>query len=558
MSKINFDIQGIGSLIMNSKFTVPNYQRAYKWEDEHINNMISDLDNAINNSENEYFLGTIVLSKKTDSSDLEIVDGQQRIISIIILISVIKDHFDSLGKKDISAQIKSDYISTFEIRSEENISKIKLSLQDRSFFQNYIINSKENEVPTKKSHERIINAKKLSRDYISKLALISNTNYNKLHDLIDYIKDNLKVVIITVPSETNAFTIFETLNDRGLILAQIDLLKNYLFSKSGSNLEEMQVNWLELSAKIEETTKEEELLLTYIKHFWSSRNGLTREVNKELYKKISLTKKTPSQVYDFVKELNEDSKIYLAIINHSDSFWNDYSENVRKYIETLNYFELEQYRPLLLTIIKRFDPKEVEKSLKIIVSWLVRNLITGSLGGGSLEKEYTDRAKDVFEGKITNAKLLRDNIKVIPNDKEFKEKFLTISISKDKYARYYLSAIENFKRDKKYPELLVNNDVDAVNLEHILPKKPHANWPEFTDEQVKTLHKRIGNLTLMKAKLNSEQGNAPFSEKIKIYKDSELNITKMILDYDNWNEDNIKDRQIKLAELAVETWSLKF
>ena len=149
--------------------------------------------------------------------------------------------------------------------------------------------------------------------------------------------------------------------------------------------------------------------------------------------------------------------------------------------------------------------------------------------------------------------------KLIPDDAEFKEKFIVATVSTEKYARYYLRAIENQKKGITSPELIVNSDPDVVNLEHILPKNPHKNWLNFDEDQVVSLNKRIGNLTLMQNKLNSEQGNDPFSQKKIYFMSSDLWITKMIADnYNDWTPDNIRDRQEKLADIAVQTWNLNF
>ena len=162
----------------------------------------------------------------------------------------------------------------------------------------------------------------------------------------------MKVIVIRVPDETNAFTIFETLNDRGLELAQIDLLKNFLYSKANKKLKEIQSSWIELIAKIE-SAKDENLILTYIRHYWSSRYGLTREKNKELYTGIKKKINNQDMVVHFVDSLKKDTNLYLAILNHNDSYWKD-KEQEKGYIETLNFFQLEQVRPLLLAIFKKF------------------------------------------------------------------------------------------------------------------------------------------------------------------------------------------------------------
>lgn len=99
---------------------------------------------------------------------------------------------------------------------------------------------------------------------------------------------------------------------------------------------------------------------------------------------------------------------------------------------------------------------------------------------------------------------------------------------------------------------------DAVNLEHILPQNPHGNWSSFSDEQLVSLKNRLGNLTLLQSKINSEEGNAPFNSKKERFNQSELWITKMISEtYESWTEESIINRQQKLAEIAVQTWSIK-
>ncbi|MDN3515870.1 MAG: DUF262 domain-containing HNH endonuclease family protein [Candidatus Brocadia sp.] len=561
MSNIIFENKGIGKLIKDRQLAVPIYQRPYAWEDKNISDLFSDIHNAISSNENEYFLGTIVLSEKENSSELEIVDGQQRITSIVIFLSSVRDYFENNKQQRQAASIQNDFISGYDRQRDENLPKLKLGQLDNTFFRKYIVDKEIKEKQTKDSHRRIATTKKLATEQIEKLVKASNQDLNLLHEWIKFIEEKLKVVSIIVPSKANAFTIFETLNDRGIELAQVDLLKNYLYSKAaGDRLEEIQNLWIEMTSKIE-SAENESLILTYIRHHWSSQYGLTREKNRELYNGIKSNIRNSSQAVSFVDNLNKDTGLYLAIINHNHQYWNDFDQTVKQHVETLNFFKLEQFRPLLLAILKKFkEKKEVKKALKLIVSWLVRNLITGSLGGGTLEKEYANKAKKVFNEEIKNAKELKEDLKkLIPDDAEFKEKFITATVSTEKYARYYLRAIENQKKDTTSPELIVNSDPDVVNLEHILPKNPHKNWSNFNEDQVVSLNKRIGNLTLMQNKLNSEQGNEPFSKKKIYFMSSDLWITKMIADnYGDWTPDNIRDRQEKLANIAVQTWNLNF
>lgn len=553
MREIHFAIKGIGKLIKENNLKVPTYQRPFAWKEKQIEELLNDIKESIN--EEEYFLGTIVLTKTKGVKKMEIVDGQQRISTIAIFFAALKTYFPD---ERSSIKIQEDYLSEYDIREGENIPKLELNHQDKNYFREFIVNGNNEYQDKIESHQRIKKAFEIAKCFILKLLELNNSDPYILYDWKDFMDEKLKVVLITVPSDANAFTIFETLNDRGLELAQIDLLKNYLYSKAGTNrLEEAQNSWIELLSKIE-SSENESLILTYIKHHWASQYGFVRVKNKELYNNIKKKIKNPTQVITFINNLNNDVDIYLAILNHNNTFWNDYNNKCKEYLETLNYFGLEQYRPLLLSVIKKFNKAEVVKSLKLIISWLIRNLITGSMGGGTLEQAYASKAKEVFNGKIKKTLELQKSLKgLIPEDTVFKDRFRIATLSKHKYARYYLKAIENYHRGEDNPELLVNTNPDSVNLEHILPEKPNRNWPDFTEDDINSYVKRIGNLTLMKTKENSEFKNSSFTVKKKRYKESEIWVTSTIANYDDWTIESIKKRQNELAELAIKTWNLK-
>ncbi|MDS1031392.1 DUF262 domain-containing HNH endonuclease family protein [Porphyromonadaceae sp. NP-X] len=550
MSEIKYEFIGIGTLIKNKTLKVPIYQRPYSWEKDNIELLLNDIKDNFN--EEEYFLGTIVLTENSPVS--EIVDGQQRITSVSLLYACIRDLFSN--EKD-SDDIQTKYLSTYDIRTKDYLPKLELSQQDNNFYRNLIINKDKEEESQRSSNERIRTAYNLIMKFYKQLLENNNNDENILIDWKEFIDNKLKIVAISVPNDVNAFTIFETLNDRGLALAQIDLLKNYLYSRASNRLSEVQNSWIELASKTE--SENESLLLTYIKHFWFTSHFFVRERNNELFKNIKSENKNPTQVTVFVNNLKNDLDIYLAIINFNSPFWNDYENKCKNYIETINYFNLEQCRPLIFSILKYFSKEEVAKSLKLIVSWLVRNLIVGAMGGGTLEKAYAEKAKDIFDKKIKTASELRNSLsKIIPQDESFKEQFKIATVSQPKYARFYLSALENHIRGKENPELIVNLNPDSVNLEHILPLNPEDNYPTFTKEQHLEYCKRIGNMTLMKTKENNDFKNMKFDDKKIIYAKSEISLTKSLYDIKEWNIEEINKRQSYFADLAVETWSLKF
>jgi len=360
---------------------------------------------------------------------------------------------------------------------------------------------------------------------------------------------------VEVPDDANAFTIFETLNDRGLDLAISDLLKNYLFGLAGNRINEVQSRWISMASTIA-AVEREEALVTFIRHLWSSKYGITRE--KDLYSEIKKKIRNKDQAITFSTELNENSKIYAAILNQDHELWLKYGPTARQHMGTLNLLQMIQIRPLVLAILDRFSVKETQQSLRLMVSWAVRFLISGGLGGGALETNYSNTAKEVREGKIKTAKQLGLSLKdIIPNDAQFKAAFSMATVSKVYLSRYYLRALERQTMGETNPELVIIDNVEVVNLEHVLPQNPSSGWNYISEEDRSLYVRRIGNLALLNARINTEAGNDSFTYKKQFYKRSRIKLTEMLSSYNKWDIDAINDRQLKLAELAIQTWPIK-
>jgi uncharacterized protein with ParB-like and HNH nuclease domain len=473
ISKLTIELDGVGHTISDNKLSVPLYQRSYAWEDTHVTDLYDDLLTAIRSAEDEYFIGSVVISSGKDRD--EVVDGQQRLATISILLSAIRDYFYSIDDSERAVDIQNQYLSNRDRRSQEVIPNLKLNNTDNDFFyKNIVLYPPAKETATRASHDRLHKARLIAKEKIKSFVSTVNNPTNSLLDLCDFIDEHLKIIVVKVPNHANAFTIFETLNDRGLELAISDLLKNYLLGQADNRLMEVQDNWTKMYSLLE-STENEALVVTFLRQYWSSLYGLTRE--RDLYKKIKEKITSKQRAIDFSKNLEEAARIYVSMIDTTSGFWNDYSFSSKSHMETLNLFGMTQVRPLLLAIMKQFDKKEVEKSLKFLVSVSVRFLIYGGLGGGALEVQFSERAKEVTDGLVKNTKELALKLStVIPSDTQFKEAFKIAAVSKQYLARYYLMTLENSVNGKENPELVPNADTSAVNLEHVLPKIMNDNW----------------------------------------------------------------------------------
>lgn len=563
LREIDINLEGIGHVLSDSILAVPVYQRSYAWEARHVTDLFQDIADAINRNEPEYFLGSIVIIENTSGSYPEVVDGQQRLATTTILLAAIRDHFHKEGDVQRSADIERKYLISRNIRSQEEVSQFRLNESDHDFFVKRILlppDSAERQAidkssttsPTQESHKRLVRAAELAGDHVKRLTELTNRPANLLIDWIEYLTDNARIIKVLVPDRANAFTIFETLNDRGLNLAISDLLKNYLFGLADNRISEVQERWVRMMGTLE-TVDDEDVIVDYIRHLWSSKYGATRE--KDLYDKIKRRINSKQAAIDLSSELAEDSRLYAALLNTNQGLWSIYGTTARDHIGTINLLRMVQIRPLLLAILKKFEPSEVRKSLRVMVSWGVRFLISGGLGGGTLERHYSERAIEVREGLIANARdLVKAMQDVVPSDARFQTAFATASVARNYFARYYLRVLENQAREQAEPERVPNPNEEIVNLEHVLPQNPAEKGFEIDHETHKTYYRRIGNLALMKVSSNLEGGNETFDSKRKLYSDSDFILTSRISKYEKWGITEIEERQQELARLAVAAW----
>lgn len=561
VERINIDLLGIGQAIYNKKLAVPFYQRSFAWEDKHILDLFYDTLNAIDTGESEYFLGTIVTTKN-DTSRPEVSDGQQRLATVIILLSAIRDYFlnSATEKNKVRANnVTFKYLYSQDLSTLDTIPKLRLNDADNEFFLKRVLSTPDSAdraiKPSKESHKKIVQACVLAKDFVAGLAAQSAKPEERLSSLVTYIHDSLKVIWVSVPDDANAFVIFETLNDRGLVLAISDLLKNYLFGISRDRITEVQQRWIQMVSTLE-AIDNEEIIVTYIRHFWSSKYGSTRE--KDLYNQIKKNVQNKLQAIALSTALAENSKLYSAMLNTSHELWQKYGSTAREHMNTLNLLRMIQIRPLILAVLSNFSVPEAQKALRLMVSWVVRFLIVGGLGGGTLEAHYSLSAREIYNGSIKTAKQLSDQLKkIIPTDAKFQDSFSTATVSTQYLARYYLRVLEKQQRGDAHPEFIPTDNPEIVNLEHVLPQNPSNLWNHINDEDKALYCKRIGNLALLTTPINTEAGNDSFAFKKQFYNQSEYLLTKNLTAYKSWDKDSVAKRQGELAGLAVKTWPLK-
>lgn len=552
ISTLEIKSQGLGACLGGNFLSVPKYQRAFSWDDENVANFLADVNTAFSNGAAEYFMGSVVLQGA--NQEYEVVDGQQRLTTATILIAATRDFVASKGMIDVAKSLESQFLLTKDTWTQQIQPKLTLSVYDNEFFLKTILESEELE-PGRESHERILNARKKCQTYLDDINKHFTNWFERLGGIIQYLEHKARVIQVIVPSQANAYVIFETLNDRGKDLSASDLLKNHLFGRAQERVEEVQTKWNQMLG-ILEAHGGDDVVITYIRQLWSATREVARE--KELFAKIKDKIATSQQAVEFAGELLDRATHYSALLSSAHPLWKDVGSEAESIIASLNTLKVERYRPAMLALLANFTGKELIAAMRYILNGSVRYLLAVGAGGGTLEAAWSDVARKISSKEITDSMgFAKEMQKIVPNDEVFRSSFQSARISKGFLARYFLSSLERFARGEKNCELVPNNDVASVNLEHVLPENPGGNWNDLHPEVASAFSRRIGNQVLLSSKKNSELGNQAFAFKREVLMASEFVLTQDVGKKATWGPNEIEERQAVLAEMAVAVWAYK-
>jgi hypothetical protein len=553
-TQIGFEQTGLGALLKGNQLVVPVNQRDYAWEKKEVTTLFQDLERSIAAGESSYFLGTIVTIPRRGA--LEVVDGQQRLATTAILLSAIRDYIKPVVPL-LAESINGEILTRIDREVLERVPSLKLNLDDNDYFRARLTLTTPAPETTKPSHKLIDEA--FAQAHLRVASIVSGLDIKdhgpRLNQWVNFLEKKAEVILLKVPNAANAYRIFETLNDRGKRASQSDLVKNHLFAYADSRIAEVQQRWTYMRGTLEGLSDDEDLTITFLRHVITVIWGFVRE--KDVYVEVQRHTIAEGPVVTFAGQLEDLAGWYVAIQNSESEKWNTYSDSACRALNAINLFDILPMRPLVLAIARRFPERLAADALKLLVSLSVRLMITNGTRTGSTEQGLADAAHKVFAATITSVAALATELKSItPTDAEFAQSFESATVSNHKFARYYLRSLEMAARTEPEPWHIPNDDADQINLEHVLPQRPGANWPQFDSDQAKLYCKRIGNLVLMRKSQNTNIQNLPFAAKQPILAQSPYSLTNQIGTAADWTVVEITKRQRILAGLALTTWPI--
>lgn len=558
------------------KYKIPRYQRPYSWTIDEVSDLWNDL-----KDEDSTFLGSFVFNYEKYNEDkfVEVIDGQQRLITLMILLAVLRDLYKELGD-DEGANLTQNLISHKDQITRIEDYRLKCGDSLNSFFIENV-QKKNSDVlsanPKRKELKAIKENYKFLKEGISAELQLIKDKARKIEYLNNLKKKifDFKIIWIRIENDEDAYSIFETVNARGADLTAADLLKNYLFSKlpkREDGIDTAKETWSTIEDNIE-SAKGPLNVSKFIRYFWLSKYSFAQE--KKLYKEVKKNITDPS---NFLADITNASEYYYKIASDSVGV-NDWAEDfedkkiAQKIVETLSGLRVmgitQCYSLLFCLLLNKdkigFDFSEIFKTIE---KYHFAYSAVCKLPGNAVERLYFNISHDIQEAlKLSDSEKRSKNIqRALSNFKSgleyptkdfFIEKFMDIDYKNSPLIIYILSHIEKFKGITE--ETSIN--FTKVNIEHILPQDPTA-W-SLSKNDIKDYVNKLGNLTLISKKINGPMGNKLLKEKAKLFKDSKLNINQeltnefKLLKY-KWGEKEIEKRQREMAEYAYEiVWKFK-
>jgi hypothetical protein len=508
---LSVELSSVGRLLRDP-LTVPRYQRGYSWEVSEVEQFWQDVHAAMLAQQPVYFLGTLVLSAPKDGDERAVViDGQQRLATTAMLLAALRDALSSRGETSRASSIDNRYLRSVSLETGRYRPQMLMNTRDHDFFERVVLDG-EGVEPEGEGQINIDAAfRTLSTRLNHELEAAGPHWVEYVNRWIRYLDGRAGVVLVKVDDDADAFLIFETLNDRGLPLAIADVVKNYLFGLARHNLETAEALWLDVVGELEYYSVGD--ITKFLRQWWSSRNGATRE--RELYD--SIRKSVVSQEASLVTldDMRHAATHYAATLIPDHPYWSEFDPDAAQAVDVLNRLGLEQFRPLLIAAMARFDSHELTQLAIAFIGWSVRGLVVGGVGGGVTERAYAEAAQDVWKKRVHRSEdigmLLRP---VIPSDSEFEGVLSSRTINRKVFAKYLLLAIQSGRSGTPRPQVQPRSAGSDLVVVPIVPRtaRQEDGWHAslFTDEgELREVATLLGNLVLVKREDNARLGEEP-------------------------------------------------
>lgn len=574
--------------VLQSFYVVPDYQREYVWDTDQVEQLLGDIFGELGSrdaaSAPEYFIGSIVVCPGAGGV-LELIDGQQRMTTLYVTLCAIRDHLENLGQKPPGALSPQIAATSTDANGQDHFRyRLDLQYEDSGDMLQRLAegnSGKHLAGELTRSMANIHNAYQVTRSFLQRefggSADAARTFYG-------YLTNRVKLIRIQTQDVAKALKVFETINDRGVGLDSMDLLKNLLFMKaSRDQFEKLKITWKELQDTIFAMGEKP---LRFLRYFVFSGYDVDVLREDEIYGWLTKNEAICGYAKDplgFAKELVSAASAYEHFL--TGKYQNGKANRFLQNMQCLGGKAARQHLILLLAgrhlsgdlfdrlcqevenlffcyVITREPTRDFERDFARWAAEL-RRVQTSD----QFEKFVADRFASARAGLSAR---FDDAMRRLTSD------------SVQKYRlRYILAKLTQFIELEAYGETegtrwLSRYVSGGYEIEHIFPENPsNDSVSEFGPGNRDELAQRLGNLVLVEKSINASLGNHAYSKKRPVYLQSQLLLTRALAErpkvgsstridqavanldpFYQWNAASIEKRQLDLADLARRTWDI--
>jgi hypothetical protein len=556
-------IRGLFASPPDARFRVPEYQRGFEWEEKNFQDLWVDLQ-RIGERVDKHFMGNIILLTQKGSRKLEIVDGQQRMITLSVLIMAIRDHPNLSSDHNITDMID----EMLECNTSKGTRR-RLTLYDDdsdASFENLWNENMDNITGS------IETAYQFFSDKIKELS------EDDLARLFEKVQQDLKVVRTKAEDPSLAYMIFQSQNERGVEVDPEILIKARVFGEAERGYNQTE------GAQIKEKWKNiyEMLDSNLSRPRFSNQHCIRRPITQML---INSDTPTPMEIdgstlYRTFDEALQDASSTMKFVNDFHDQANDYlkisssaydvgaptlSSEARRQLQYFNSAS-SHAETLTIAIINNVDESSIPECLNLATTLGMRMRL-GGYRSSKRKKAVHGAATRINRGE-SPIDILREIINERgPDDGEIIEHIRSNTLPiRGEWRFRTLLTLTSIEENRRGP---LRADLDDLHIEHIAPRnsfnstsrggRDYTKWrraldkQEFDDEGGKD---RIGNLTLLEGSDHARIPEDSFSGKRKVYRNSDIRICEDIANYDVWDMDTINNRSKELATELTRIWCI--
>jgi hypothetical protein len=540
-----------------AQFEVPEYQRGYEWDEKNFEDLWADLQ-RIGGRVNKHYLGNIILLGEEGAEKFEIVDGQQRMVTISILMMAIRDCENVPDREDKRID---DIINCYP----SNEVRRRLHLHDEDcdrYFQNL----------WEKDSTNIGGKIEKAYDFYSRK--LSSLNEEEISELLSNVVEDLRVVETISQDNSLAYMIFQSQNERGLEVNPEVLIKARVFGEaerldSPADEREVKGRWKQFYRRLNDELDSPRLSESY-----RIRRPLTQillnsdvttptEIDKSaLYRTFDETLQDYNDIKELVKWFNSELDIYMEI---TSSDYNvrarDLSQDTRRHVQYFNTAS-SHAETLSLSILEHTEKKERLKENFRLAATLAMRMMLAGYRSSERKKAVHGASREIRRGGEVRESIIEQINEAGPTNAEIEEHLKANNMTIRGQWRFRtlltLVAIEEERRGPLRMEL------DNLHIEHIAPRNTfgegrnsYSAWKRILDEEeFSDVKDTIGNLVLLEPSDHARLDESSFTSKRNVYSNSDIKMAEEVSMYDEWDVDNIIDRSEHLANELATKWSI--